>query len=169
MPIWFDLALGWLKNIPLYIWIIGLLVCSNLFTYTGWHLADSALKHERSVHMQDNLAFESGQMAADIRAQAIKDQLIKEAKANATQADANYANLLAQYHASLLRYQAHQGATKPADNHRLPTPQGGDRPGESTQLPETVNITITNEDAEVCAVNTARLQAVHDWAVTLPK
>lgn len=171
MPIWLGLALGkawdFVKQVPLYIWIISVLVLSNLFTLHEWQHTSANLKTEKALHATDIKNFKDAQAQANINAKAIEDKLIKESKANAAQADATYSTLLGQYRASLLRYRTNQSTAQQTNSDQLPTPKGGDGPSESPQLPATLE--ITSEDAETCAVNTARLQAVHDWAVSLPK
>lgn len=147
--------------------IFAILLITNVTTCSLWRSASNDLVKEHAAHTQTIQDFKTKQEVADARAQAIKETLEKEAKADAKQADANYANLLDRYNASLLRYKAAQSNTIRPDNYKLPTPQSGDRPGESTEFSDEVIISMA--DAKVCAVNTARLQAVHDWAVNLLK
>lgn len=153
-----------------YLVVIGLLGLGNMFTYHEWQATRAALAHEKIVHAQDIKDFKTAQAIADANAKAIKLALDKEAKADAAQADASYSTLLAKYHANLLRFSAGQSGAQPTSYHQLPSTQGGDRPGASTQLfVVPTKITISGADAEICAVNTARLQAVHDWAIALPQ
>lgn len=149
-----------------YLWTIGLLICINLFTSWEWHRTADALVREKASHQKDIQDFKTAQTIANVKADAIRTALKKESQAHAEQADANYTGLLVKYHASLVRY-AHKSSPKQSDNYQLPTTQSSDRSGTSSDLPPT--IIITGEDAQVCAVNTARLQAVHDWAINLPK
>lgn len=162
------LATGLKTLAPLRIYLLGGLICLNLITGVGWHLSHKALVAEKAAHQLDNSLFKQAQKLADKNAQAEKDRLIKEAHANAAQADAKYSTLLSSYHTNLLRYRANQSDAHQTEYHQLPTPQGGDGPSAGAQLPST-SIVISIDDAQVCAVNTARLMAVHDWAVTLPK
>lgn len=149
------------------IWLIGLLIAGNGFFSWEWRHTDGALIKERAAHAADINAFKQAQKEADAKASMERAVLLKESKANAAQADANYTSLLAQYHASLMRYAQGTGGSKRPGNNQLPTTKGGDGSSTSTQLPAA--ITISGQDAEICAVNTARLQAVHDWATNLPK
>lgn len=149
-----------------YLWIIGILIVSN--GLTGWQLKHTrdALKTEVAAHAKDILDFKNAQAEADAKAQTITATLTQRSKDDATKADANYSNLLAQYRVNLLRYRTSQGGTQQAGDHQLSTTQSGNGPSASTELSTLV---ISQEDAGICAVNTARLQAVHDWAIGLPK
>lgn len=148
-------------------WLIALLFAANLFTgYELKHTRDK-LTAEVSAHVKDITDFKNAQAEADKQAAATKAALTKESKANADQADSNYDTLLAKYRSSLLRFSSGQGGTGAGGNSQLPASQGGNGPGTGTELPK--SLTITGEDAGICAVNTARLVAVHDWAVSLPK
>lgn len=149
------------------IWLVGVLIAFNFFSVWEWRSTDTKLVRERAAHAADVNAFKQAQREADTKAQMVRAVLLKESKANAAQADANYTTLASQYHASLLRFGAHQGHSGQSNHNQLSTPEGGNGPSSSTDLPPT--ITITGSDAEICAINTARLVAVHDWAVSLPK
>lgn len=159
--------LGFLGKLPVTTWIIVGLISTNVFTYSMWQHTSHVLKQERTLHTQDVQNFKIAQSLANQLAEATRSRLLTESKANAAKADANYSTLLAQYHASLVRYGTNHGSTVQANHNQLPTPQGSNGPGASTDLPNT--LTITGDDAQICAVNTARLQAVHDWAITLPR
>jgi hypothetical protein len=150
-----------------YVWLIALLVSSNGFTYWRWQVNHTQLIKEVAAFNAQAASFKAAQAAANAQANAERNVLQKESKADAEQADADYATLLAQYHASLLRYSASQGDTQQPGNNQLQPTQGSNGSSPSTDLP--AQIVISGSDAEVCAVNTARLQAVHDWAITLPK
>lgn len=159
-----------LSNLPKLDWrayLIAGLVLTNLFFFLEWRSTDTRLVKEHNAHLTDIASFKQAQADADKAAKAQRDSLLKESKANADQADINYSGLLTQYHASLLRYSASKSASSQPDHYQLPTAQGSDGPSASTNLPPT--ITITGSDAQICAVNTARLVAVHDWAVSLKK
>lgn len=163
---WYTVVLDVIKKFwPEF--VIGGLVVGLLFTNHQWHHNAQLYQDEKVAHAQDLKNFKIIQEVANSAAEAQRTQLLKEAKANADQADTNYAALLGQYHASILRYQANQRGTEQATDSEHPPAQSGNGPSSSTDLPFT--ITISGSDAQICAVNTARLQAVHDWAVSLPK
>lgn len=164
---WWTVVLSFLGKIKWYVWALGVLTLSNLFTYAEWQHTSHALKQERTVHAQDIANFKATQVAANMIANAQRQSLLTESKANAAKADADYSTLLTRYHASLVRYGTHQGHASQPDNHQLPATQGGNGPGTSADVPST--ITISGNDAQICAVNTARLQSVHDWAISLPR
>lgn len=157
-----------LLTIKWYYYVIGVLAASTLIANVGWNHTSKALKQERTVHAQDISNFKTAQSLSNSLAEAQRTQLLQESKANAAKADASYATLLTQYRASLVRYHAHYGSTVQAPNSELPATQGGNGPSAGPQLP-TDEITISLPDADICAVNTARLQAVHDWATSLPR
>lgn len=149
------------------IWLVAVLLFGNVFTGWEWQHTAILLTKEKAAHAADIASYKQAQAAANTLAQNERAILQKESKADADQADANYAGLATKYHASLLRYSKTPGATNVPGNHQLQSPQSSDGPGSSTDLPAT--LVITGSDAEICAVNTARLQAVQIWAITLPK
>lgn len=127
----------------------------------------AALEAERAGRTADRSEYRRAQ--AEATANALADARKKEAedakKANA--ADVRYADLSQQYRAAVLRYQAAQGTARQAD---LPSatesPASGDGPGGPALVPQG-SILIPQEDALVCATNTARLEAVREWAIGL--
>jgi hypothetical protein len=143
--------------------VIVILLLTNAGTFWLYNHTNISLVKEKASHASDIASFKKAQADADSKAQAEKVILQKESKADADQADANYATLFARYKSSLLRYSANQSGTKSTSDNQLPSAQGGNGPSENTKL------SITVDDAQICAENTARLQAVHDWAITLPK
>lgn len=148
-------------------WLIGLLLLSNVGAAYEWSHTNDLLSKEKAAHAADIATFKKAQADANLAAQKEKVTLQKESKANADQADANYATLLTQYRANLLRYSANQSVAGPAIDHQLSSTQGGNGPGAGSQLPST--LIISSDDAQICATNTARLQAVHEWALNPPK
>ena len=146
-------------------WLIALLV--SLLALCGVSLNDTKTKlvKEQIAHTNDITNFKNAQAQAE--AQAAQDKVIlqKESKADADQADAAYTTLYAKYHAVLLRYtsQASASGTQSTVDNQLQSAKGSNGPSEGP------NISITMSDAQICAENTARLQAVHDWAITLPE
>lgn len=150
-----------------YAWVIGLLLAFNLFTgYELKHTRDNLTK-EVAAHVKDIQDFKNVQATADANALTIRNALAKESKASADQADTNYSSLLAKYRTNLLRFESGQSGTNQPNSNQLSTSQGGDGPSASSEFPKGLN--VSGEDAEICTVNTARLQAVHDWAIGLPK
>lgn len=150
-------------------WVPAILIVLNIFAFHGWENEHTLLIKEQVAHKADTATFAKDQADANALAQSEKKVLLQESKANADQADAKYSTLLASYHANLLRYKASQSGSPATQHYQLPTPQGSDGPSQGSQLPGGTTVTITLDDAGVCAENTARLQAVHDWAVDLPK
>lgn len=148
-------------------WLTASLILTNILFFYEWRHTDANLVKEKASHVKDINDFKTAQTLANAKAVAVQAALKKESQADADQADANYTGLLAKYRASIVRYSTNQSASKQSDHYQLPTTQGGNGPSSDPELPKT--ITIPGSDAEICAVNTARLQAVHDWALALPK
>jgi uncharacterized protein YlxW (UPF0749 family) len=141
MPVWALIIKYW-KYIA-----IGLLLATNAFTLNQWQHTQHNLTKEKTAHATDIAIFKAAQDLANKNAQAERDRLVKEGKENAAKADASYAALLNEYRTNLLRYKAHQSRTRQAANHKLPTAESGDGPGESTDVPGSV-IVITMDDAQ---------------------
>lgn len=127
------------------------------------HLLDVS---EKAAHALDIKNYRDAQLTAEANAKAEKAQLNKEAQANAKQANARYSTLLAQYRANLVRFKAAQSAARTAGHSQLPGTQGGNGSSSSSNVPANAGdkVTISMDDAQVCAVNTARLKAVQEWA-----
>ncbi len=169
MPIWLLPFLNNLKS-NWKVYAVLSLIALQAGTFYGWQHTNDLLVAERYAHTNDIINFKKAQQDANDNAQRIKQTLQQEAQANASQADARYANLLVQYRASIVRYQTAQSAASPTYYSQLPTPQGGNGPSASPVVPDSSSsISITLNDANICAVNTARLQAIHDWAINPPK
>jgi len=144
--------------------IVGLLL-GNIVGFTGWKHDHTSLLVERAAHQLDIKNYKQAQADAQKAADKEKQQVINESKVKATATDNKYHDLLNQYNASLLRYKATQGTTGKSGN------SGDDQTGQvttgSSGPSANANLYITLDDAKICAVNTARLQAAHDWAVNL--
>lgn len=123
-----------------------------------------ALQAEKSGRRADATNYARAQ--AEATAIALSAKMKKEAEyaAHAEQADARADDLGQRYHAAVLRYQAAQRSGRATD---LPgtteSAQSPDGPGGSAVIP-LGNILIPEADAFVCATNTARLEAAHEWA-----
>jgi hypothetical protein len=145
-----------------YVWLIALLLSSNGFTYWRWQVNHALYTKEVAALNAQAASFKNAQAVANAQANAERATLQKESKADADQADANYTALYNEYRANLLRYSAGQSGSQSGGNNQLQPAQGGNGPSTDT------NISITQSDANICAVNTARLVAVQEWATTLP-
>jgi len=158
-----EIALLNLRKFWIY-YVIGGLVAFSIITSLGWSHAHTKLVAEKLAHQTDITNFRNTQALANANAKAEADRLEKEGTDKANAADKNYSTLLAEYHSNLLRFKANQSHPGQAGNSELQTTQSSNRPSSDTNL-----LTITLDDAQICATNTARLQAVHDWAVGLPQ
>lgn len=128
----------------------------------GWFNDHNLLLKERDAHQQDLENIKTAQQTALEKAKDKKDFLDKEAKINADQADVRYSALLAKYRSNLVRLQASQGSVVRSDSGDDAPAQGGNGSSTGSQVPSVI---ISDDDAQICLVNTARLQAVHDWAL----
>lgn len=146
--------------------LVVVLAIGNIVGFTGWEHTDQALKAERTAHAADVKSYKDAQAQADKDAKAQVQQVIQESKVKANAADKNYSGLLAQYHASLLRYQANQSGSKSASGHQADD-QGSQTPQSSDGSSSGSGLFITMKDAQICAENTARLVSAHDWAIHL--
>lgn len=161
-------VLAAVDNIKKYwrFYLPAFLAVLQLVTAYGWHHDYVALKAEKISHQADIQSYKAAQKKADADARAQEQEIITESKVKANAADKNYSGLLTKYNASLLRYKAAQGRSKSTDqyqgdNQEGSTAQISDGPGASTY------VSITMNDAQICANNTARLMAAHDWAIHL--
>ena len=135
-----------------------------IITSLGWADSHKTLVKERAEHAVVVQQFKDAQQEANRKAEAKRVELEKKAKDDATKADKRYNTLLTEYRSNLLRYKTSQSVASRSDHSQLPAPEGGNRSGSNTDV-----LTISLDDAEVCAINTARLQIVHDWATELIK
>jgi len=128
---------------------------------------EGALSAERAGRQADRASYEKAQ--AQATAEALSAKLKKDAEnaQKAKQADSRYADLSQRYHAAVMRYQAAQGAARKADlREASESAESGDGPGGSPVFP-VGSILIPENDAFICGANTARLQAVREWAGSL--
>lgn len=126
-----------------------------------------ALSAEKAGRQADLATYEKAQAQATSAALSAKLKKDAENAQKAEQADSRYADLSQQYRAAVLR---HQAAQRQASGTDLPSlsesAESGDGPGGSPVIP-LGNILIPENDAFVCATNTARLQAAREWALSL--
>lgn len=159
-------------SVPVSWYLAGVLGVAVAISGAGWAHTSNKLKDERAAHQETKTqheqivqGFVDAQAEANRKAELKRQEIEKEAKRNAEQADQRYNNLYSKYRSNLLRYQqANPGDRSEPNRSELPTPEGSDRSGGSPEVP---TIVITFSDAEVCAINTARLQSVRDWALQL--
>lgn len=136
------------------------LVLSNLTWYVCYDNIRDKLVAERTAHEETIESYQKAQMEAEIlnlkEARRIENENIKKAQ----EADATYAGLLRKYNASVLRYQAAQSTANTV--YLSSTSESTDGVNQSR---EHTGILISLSDAGICAENTARLKAAHDWAM----
>lgn len=154
--VWASVRKYWRYYLPVF------LVILQALTAFGWYREHGSLQHEQAVHQADIKSYKDAQAQATAQAEQLKKQFTLASKVQADEADQNYSNLYNKYRTVLLRYQATSGSPRPTSNSEPGgATQSANGPGESA------DVLITAEDADTCAVNTARLQAAHDWAIKL--
>ena len=126
-----------------------------------------ALQAEKHGRRADRAEYARAQ--ADAAAIALTAKIEKEAEyaAKADEADRNADALSERYRLAVLRIAAAQRSGRTTDMPR-PAEASGivDGPGAAAIVP-LGNILIPEADVMICAVNQARLEAAHDWAVGL--
>lgn len=151
-------------------WKLALFAALALFaTIQTFRLksTQSALQAETHGRHADRAEYARAQ--ADAAAIALTAKIEKEAEyaAKADEADRNADALSERYRLAVLRYKADQGAARKADLREAScASEIVDGPGAATIVP-LGNILIPEADVMICAVNQARLEAAHDWAVGL--
>lgn len=140
-----------------------LLLVSSL----GWYITDLKLDRTREQVKTERALYSRAQEEYTVKALKAKQEQERKDNERAQKADADYSDLLAKYNASLLRYKAAQRASSRTDLSGSPkTTEGSPRPGASPELSDT-EIIIPFSDAQICATNTARLEAIHEWATSV--
>ena len=127
----------------------------------------SSLTAEKAGRTADRLSYEKAQAEATANALSNKLKVETENAKKADVADSRADDLAARYRALSLQYASAQRAAGKAD---LPSPAQGaessDGPGRPSLVPQG-SILIPQADALICATNTARLEAVREWALSL--
>jgi len=157
--IWSSLTKYW------KIYVVILIMLLQGLTACGWYKEHKAVTAEKLALQSEITSVKDAQAAADKLAQDEKIKLQKDNQAKANAAVQNYSTLLTKYNASLMRYSAtHIPSSPEQSSNSKPddSTEGGTGPSGDSQF-----LTIKLEDAKICATNTARLVAVHDWAVGL--
>jgi len=137
-----------------------------LISSIGWRVTSLSLEAEKSGRAADKAVYEAAQQMAKAKALEEKQKIEKEYNEKAKKADAIYDALLAKYSSAVVRYKANQSPAIRAD---LPassgSAEGADRPGRDSEFYE--GFFVRMADAQVCAVNTARLQSAREWALSI--
>ena len=123
---------------------------------------DSELLASQEGRLADRFAYQAAQAEYEANALRERERIEQENRERAEQADQEYADLLRRYNASIVRYRAEtpQRTSSGPDLSSAPsTTEGSNGPGVGSL------ILIPLSDAEICAVNTARLQVVRDWVL----
>lgn len=150
------------------------LLAGILITSLGWYItnarltaAKSEVTTQKSLRKKDRAQYQAAQKEAEARAYQQKQRIERENNERAKKADQDYNDLLSKYNAALVRYRSAQRSASRSDLPRSSdSSESGDRPSESSELFENSEpVIIPFEDAKICAENTARLEAVRDWAI----
>ena len=145
----------------------GALLIALAVTALLLHAARSERDAAIAGRAADRAAYVAAQETARSNALAAAAKKDAENVKKADDADARYADLSAQYRTIGLRYAAAQSA---AGRANLPATAEGTESANGPSGPAVVpsgDILIPQADALICADNTARLQAAHEWAVSL--
>lgn len=127
----------------------------------------AALQAEKHARRADHAEYARAQ--ADAAAIALTAKIEKEAEyaAKADEADRNADALSERYRLAVLRVAAAQHPGSATDMPRTAeASESVDRPGAAAIVP-LGNILIPEADVMICAVNQARLESAHDWAMTI--
>ena len=149
---------SWFSGVQTYI-TIGLLV-ATLAASAGWYVTGLRLDACKAGRTADRASYHQAQAEATTLAIIAKAAEEKRNEERRQKADEDYRALSAKYHDALGLYKAAvRKASKPDLPGQAPAPGGSDGPGGYTLVPD--------GDLVICAMNTARLQVVRDWAVGL--
>lgn len=147
--------------------VVAVLALGLAFTTHEWQHTSQLLKTEKASHAADIAAVKKASSDAQAKIVAEKAAIVKQNTEKANEADAAYTTLLATYHAGLLRYEANPGVRGgPSGSQSTNSTQGSNGPGASPVV-SSATITISTDDGNICAINTARLQTAHAWALNL--
>lgn len=148
--------------------LAGCLALGLVFTTHEWQHTSGLLKTEKATYNTLVTNVTAASKLAQQKADAEKAQLQQQNVQKASDADANYTNLLTTYHALLLRNEATQGVRSGPSGGQSNSPaKGVDGSGQGPIIPPITTFTMTDNDANICVENTARLQAAHTWALSL--
>lgn len=123
---------------------------------------------EKAVHETDIANFRAAQALANAMRLAELDQLKSTYRSIRDEADRHSASMLDGYHSLVMRLPAAPAGTDRGDaggGAALPhtgLSEGADRPGGDS-------VVLARADADICAVNTGRLEAAHAWAARLER
>jgi hypothetical protein len=156
--------------VPKSWYVSAVLGLTLVLTAFGWNDTYKALQNERSAHAQTIQTFNTAQTEANKKAEAKRKELQAKADEASKQSNATYNDLYSKYRATLLRFKANQGGGQRPNSGERKAAQGSAGPGGGADVlnGQTDEVIISLGDAGICAVNTARLQAVRDWALKLP-
>lgn len=140
-----------------------------LFTAHGWHGETRLVEQLRAQAAQFAEAQKrAGELAQEAlhHQEALYQQKAKEADdayhSSLASADARAAAYIAAHRIDRVRPGGASSAGATASPAQSAGTQGGDGPGAAADL-----VAVTPADIEVCTINTKRLQAVRDWALSL--
>jgi hypothetical protein len=140
------------------------LLVSNVAWYVAWDWQKDRVVAEQRSHEKTKQNYKDAQAEATIKAYEAKVKEDEDNAKKAKKADEAYSALLSKYNASILRYEASQRAASTINLSSTSTTSDGDY-----QSSDSTSISITISDAQICAENTARLMAAHEWGKTYNK
>lgn len=135
------------------------------FTLQRVKVITAEREKDKIVYQDQIKEIQKTQVEYKLKAVQAKAAVEKKDAQRKQEADAYAESLKSKYDALLVRYASAQSGSKVSGNH-LSGPskpsEGTNGSSESSQLPSEIVIPYT--DAEICADNTARLQAGNKWA-----
>lgn len=147
-------------------WLIGVLLITNLTTGLLLYRSHEDLSTQKHKYEETVKSYKTAKEEAEDKVAEVTERLEKKAKIDAKQSDQTYAALLKRYNASLVRYKAAESLRSGASGGNASgAAAGGNGAGGNSELP--AQLTISGDDARICAVNTAKLQSLQAWALTL--
>ena len=144
----------------------------------NWYITDNKLDNvrlelraEEAGRLADREGYRRAQAEYEAEQLAEKARIERENNERMRKADEAYNSLVAEYRANLVRWQrdrAPRGTNSGSNLPAAPNPsESSNRSSERTGVPTKYSeyVAISPEDADVCAVNTARLKTVREWAL----
>lgn len=160
-------SISFWNNIRNYVTVfalVGMTVC-----YIGWDNTSKELETQVALRAADRANYEAEQSEYEARALEEKMEIERINNERVQEAEANYESVLAGYRNSLRVYQSRESARSTSSRSDLPGPapitEGSDGPTPDPGVP-TEYLTISYADADICAINTARVVATYNWSLT---
>lgn len=165
----------WITSSAVHACMATILVLCALLGFTRWHDSHVIAKKDRIIASQgQEIEGMKAASAANLKAQLAQKAAVEQHyKDIANEADKEHAIQLADANDALSRYIASHrvraeggsaGGSIAGPASESSGAQSSDGPGSVTEL-----VTVSPDDLRICTMNTTRLQAVRDWALSLER